>query len=81
MRTATGEIFLFVILNQRGSVNRFRENQDYLIKKVQASRGGPKAFDYKPLALSMKLSDTRATVGTSPDEYEPVTANGAASSP
>lgn len=81
MKTATGEILLFVILNQRGSVNRFRENQDYLIKKVQASRGGPKAFDYKPLALSMKLSDTRATVGTSPDEYEPVTANGATNSP
>lgn len=75
-KTASGEILLFVILNQRGNVNRFRENQDYLVKQVQASRGGPKAFDYNPLALSMRLIDTRATFGASPDEYEPVTANG-----
>lgn len=81
MKTATGEILLFVILNQRGSVNRFRENQDYLIKKVQASRGGAQAFEYKPFTLSMKLNDTRATLGASPDEYEPVTANGSGSSP
>jgi D-alanyl-D-alanine carboxypeptidase len=78
-KTATGEILLFVIMNQRGSVNRFRENQDFLIRQVQAGRGGPKAFDYKPLALSMKLADTRATRGASPDEYEPVMANGSSS--
>lgn len=76
MKTASGEILLFVILNQRGSVNRFRDNQDHLVRQVQASRGGPKAFDYKPLALSMKLSDTRSTLAGSPAEYEPVMANG-----
>src|SRR4029078_1660517 len=58
MRTASGETLLFVIMNQRGSVARFRENQDYLVMLVQNSRGGPKPFNYKPLALTMKLADT-----------------------
>src|ERR1041385_7483747 len=56
MRTASGEVLLFVIMNQRGSVWRFRENQDYLVMLVQSTRGGPKAFDYKPLTLTMQLS-------------------------
>ena len=45
MRAANGEELLFVIMNQRGSVWRFRENQDYLVMLVQNTRGGPKAFD------------------------------------
>ena len=70
MRTAKGETLLFVILNQRGSVSRFRDNQDYLVMLVQNSRGGPKPFNYKPVALTMKLSDTKSTSG-SMDEFEP----------
>lgn len=70
LKTANGEVLLFVIMNQRGSVVRFRENQDYLVMLVQNSRGGPKAFDYKPLSLMMQLSNTESTIGTS-DEYEP----------
>jgi len=70
MRTANGEVLLFVILNQRGSVWRFRENQDYLVMLIQNTRGGPKPFEYKPLTLMMQLSDTESTFGTS-DEYEP----------
>ena len=62
MRTANGEVLLFVIMNQRGSVWRFRENQDYLVMLVQNSRGGPKAFDYKPPLLTMQLSHTESTV-------------------
>lgn len=69
MRAANGEILLFVIMNQRGSVWRFRENQDYLVMLVQNSRGGPKAFDYKPLMLTMQLSHTESTVAA--EEYEP----------
>jgi D-alanyl-D-alanine carboxypeptidase len=46
MRTAKGETLLFVILNQRGSVLRFRENQDYLVMQVQNSRGGPTCFPF-----------------------------------
>ena len=39
MRAANGEVLLFVIMNQRGSVSRFRENQDYLVMLVQNTRG------------------------------------------
>lgn len=70
MRAANGEILLFVIMNQRGSVSRFRENQDYLVMLVQNTRGGPKAFEYKPLMLSMQLSHTESVVADS-EEYEP----------
>jgi serine-type D-Ala-D-Ala carboxypeptidase/endopeptidase (penicillin-binding protein 4) len=70
MRTANGEVLLFVIMNQRGSVWRFRENQDYLVMLVQNTRGGPKAFDYKPLMLTMQLSHTESTVAGG-EEYEP----------
>jgi hypothetical protein len=39
--------------------------------QVKNSRGGPKAFDYKPHLLAMKLSDTQSLPSTG-DEYEPV---------
>jgi D-alanyl-D-alanine carboxypeptidase/D-alanyl-D-alanine-endopeptidase (penicillin-binding protein 4) len=71
MRTAKGEVLLFVIMNQHGSVARFRENQDYLVMQVQNSRGGPKAFNYKPLALTMKLADTESVSGSANNEFEP----------
>ena len=71
MRAANGEVLLFVIMNQRGSVWRFRENQDYLVMLVQNTRGGPKAFEYKPLMLTMQLSHTESTVGGGGEEYEP----------
>jgi len=70
MKAANGEVLLFVIMNQRGSVSRFRENQDYLVMLVQNTRGGPKAFDYKPLMLTMQLSHTESTVAAG-EEYEP----------
>ncbi len=70
MKAANGEVLLFVIMNQRGSVSRFRENQDYLVMLVQNTRGGPKAFEYKPLMLTMQLSHTESTVGAG-EEYEP----------
>jgi D-alanyl-D-alanine carboxypeptidase/D-alanyl-D-alanine-endopeptidase (penicillin-binding protein 4) len=71
MRTAKGETLLFVIFNQRGSVLRFRQNQDYLVMQVQNSRGGPKPFNYKPVALTMKLADTESISGSSSSEFEP----------
>ena len=61
MRTATGEVLLFVIFNQRGSVVRFRQNQDFMVMQIQNSRGGPKAFKYSPLILTMKLADTNVS--------------------
>ncbi|MDQ2937604.1 MAG: D-alanyl-D-alanine carboxypeptidase [Acidobacteriota bacterium] len=71
MGTANGEVLLFVIMNQHGNVVRFRENQDSLIMKVQLSRGGPKPFNYKPLALTMKLADTESVSGSAANEFEP----------
>jgi D-alanyl-D-alanine carboxypeptidase/D-alanyl-D-alanine-endopeptidase (penicillin-binding protein 4) len=70
MRTAAGETLFFVIMNQHGSVSRFRENQDYLVMFAQNTRGGPKAFDYKPSLLSMQLSNTESVVAGS-EEFEP----------
>jgi D-alanyl-D-alanine carboxypeptidase/D-alanyl-D-alanine-endopeptidase (penicillin-binding protein 4) len=70
MRTASGKTLLFVIMNQHGNVLNFRSNQDYLVMQVQNSRGGPKAFNYKPLALAMKLSDTESVSGLSNGELE-----------
>ncbi|HEY2964473.1 MAG TPA: D-alanyl-D-alanine carboxypeptidase [Pyrinomonadaceae bacterium] len=70
LRAANGETLLFVIMNQRGSVVRFRENQDYLVMLVQNTRGGPKAFDYKPSLLTMHLSNTESVLSGS-DEFEP----------
>jgi len=70
MKTASGDTLLFVIMNQRGSVSRFRENQDYLVMLVQNTRGGPKAFDYKPSLLTMRLSHTESVLADS-DEFEP----------
>jgi D-alanyl-D-alanine carboxypeptidase/D-alanyl-D-alanine-endopeptidase (penicillin-binding protein 4) len=64
MRTKNGDTLLFVIMNQHGNVARFRSNQDYLVMQVQNSRGGPKAFNYKPLALTMKLADTESISGS-----------------
>jgi D-alanyl-D-alanine carboxypeptidase len=70
MKSQNGETLYFVIMNQRGSVTRFRENQDYLVMLIQNTRGGPKSFDYKPVMLPMQLSDTESSLATS-EEYEP----------
>lgn len=64
MRTARGDVLLFVIMNQRGSVLRFRQNQDLLVMQIQNSRGGPRAFKYTPLILPMKLADTESISAT-----------------
>lgn len=74
MKTARGETLLFVIFNMRGSFLRFREAQDALVTQLQNQRGGPAAFDYRPLTLSMRLADTeQSAVGSASDEYEPGT--------
>jgi D-alanyl-D-alanine carboxypeptidase len=71
LRAANGEVLLFVIMNQRGSVVRFRENQDYLVMLAQNTRGGPKPFDYKPTALTMYLSDTESTLADDDAQQKP----------
>ena len=71
MRTANGAILLFVIMNRRGSVFRFRSNQDFLLMQILSSRGGPMAFKYTPRLLAMRLSDTQSSFAAADEEFEP----------
>ncbi len=73
MRAQNGEVLLFVIFNQRGSVTRFRSAQDTLVYELQSARGGPKQFTYTPHTLAMRLADTEFDTGKTEgkDEYEP----------
>jgi D-alanyl-D-alanine carboxypeptidase/D-alanyl-D-alanine-endopeptidase (penicillin-binding protein 4) len=75
-RTASGETLYFVIFQQRGSVWRFRSEQDRLITQWQNERGGATAFAYTPRLMESRLaatelSQTPGTRSTQADEYEP----------
>jgi D-alanyl-D-alanine carboxypeptidase/D-alanyl-D-alanine-endopeptidase (penicillin-binding protein 4) len=72
------ETLLFVILNQRGSVVRFRRVQDAIVAEVQNMRGGPLAFTYTPQTLAMRLASSEfdsTRAASKLDEYEPETPN------
>ena len=69
MRAQNGETLLFVIFNRRGSVVRFRQNQDSIVASFQFARGGPALFDYTPHALAMRLADTEFNARNK-NEYE-----------
>jgi len=71
MKTKSGRIILFVIMNQRGNPVRFRQNQDEIVAAIQNSLGGPAAFDYHPLTLAMRLANSHNATAKSRDEYEP----------
>ena len=71
MRTKTGHVVLFVIMNQHGSVIRFRENQDRIVAAIQNSLGGPAPFDYLPVKLSMRLADSKSEAARNAAEFEP----------
>ncbi|HMJ25691.1 MAG TPA: D-alanyl-D-alanine carboxypeptidase [Pyrinomonadaceae bacterium] len=71
MKTRSGRIVLFVILNQRGNVGAFRQNQDGIVTAIQNSLGGPAPFDYRPIRLSMRLADSDYENAKSRGEYEP----------
>ncbi len=71
MKTKSGRVVLFVILNQRGNVGRFRQNQDGIVTAIQASLGGPAPFDYRPIRLSMRLADSDYETAKARGEYEP----------
>jgi serine-type D-Ala-D-Ala carboxypeptidase/endopeptidase (penicillin-binding protein 4) len=71
MRVRDGSTLLFVVLDQRGSILRFRQWQDALVSEVQAGLGGPLPFTYSPQTLAIKLSNSEfdsARAGL--DEYE-----------
>jgi D-alanyl-D-alanine carboxypeptidase/D-alanyl-D-alanine-endopeptidase (penicillin-binding protein 4) len=70
MQTKSGRVVLFVILNQRGNVVRFRQNQDGIVAAIQNTLGGPAPFDYRPVRLTMRLADHTEAAKAS-GEYEP----------
>jgi D-alanyl-D-alanine carboxypeptidase/D-alanyl-D-alanine-endopeptidase (penicillin-binding protein 4) len=71
MKTKSGSVVLFVILNQRGNVVRFRQNQDGIVTAIQNSLGGPAPFDYLPIRLSMRLANSDYEAAKSRGEFEP----------
>jgi D-alanyl-D-alanine carboxypeptidase/D-alanyl-D-alanine-endopeptidase (penicillin-binding protein 4) len=73
MRTRRGETLLFVVLDQRGSVVRFRRWQDALVAEVQNERGGPLPFTYTAQTLAIRLSAAEfdSARASNLDEYEP----------
>ena len=71
METRSGRIVLFVIMNQRGNVGRFRQNQDSIVSAIQNSLGGPAPFDYRPVKLSMRLANFDYEAAKARGEVEP----------
>lgn len=71
MNTKSGRVILFVIFNQRGNVNHFRENQDAIVSAIQNALGGPAPFSYRPTQLSMRLANSDYEAAKARGEYEP----------
>jgi len=71
MKTKSGRVVLFVIMNQRGNVVRFRQNQDNIVTSIQNSLGGPAAFDYQPVKLAMRLANSEFEAAKGRGEFEP----------
>jgi D-alanyl-D-alanine carboxypeptidase/D-alanyl-D-alanine-endopeptidase (penicillin-binding protein 4) len=53
--------FLFVIFNQRGSVNRFRSFQNYYVSVIEGALGGPAPITYTGASLDARLARSRIT--------------------
>jgi D-alanyl-D-alanine carboxypeptidase/D-alanyl-D-alanine-endopeptidase (penicillin-binding protein 4) len=60
MGTKNGMLF-FVIFNQRGNVNRFRDYQNDLVTYLQNQNGGAVSFQYIPKSYDSLLANTRVT--------------------
>ena len=71
MKTRSGRVVLFVIMNQRGNVVRFRQNQDNIVSSIQNSLGGPAAFNYQPVKLALRLANSEFEATKGRGEYEP----------
>jgi D-alanyl-D-alanine carboxypeptidase/D-alanyl-D-alanine-endopeptidase (penicillin-binding protein 4) len=72
MRAANGETLRFVIFDRGGNIHASRMHQDALVSMIQALRGGPEAFPYKPSANVMRLADTEMNPSKArTEEYEP----------
>ena len=71
LNTKSGRVVLFVIMNQRGSVIRFRDNQDSIVAAIQNTLGGPAPLPYRPVQLSMRLANSNYEAAKAAGEYEP----------
>ena len=71
MKTRSGRIVLFVIMNQHGNVVRFRQNQDSIVSAIQNSLGGPAPFAYQPVKLSLRLANSDYEAAKARGEVEP----------
>jgi serine-type D-Ala-D-Ala carboxypeptidase/endopeptidase (penicillin-binding protein 4) len=71
MKTKSGRLVLFVIMNQRGNVVRFRQNQDTIVSSIQNSLGGPAPFNYRPVKLAMRLANSEFEAAKGRGEFEP----------
>ena len=71
MKTRSGRVVLFVIMNQRGNVVRFRQNQDSIVTSIQNSLGGPSPFAYQPVKLAMRLANSEFEAAKGRGEFEP----------
>ncbi len=71
MKTKSGRVVLFVIMNQRGNVIRFRQNQDTIVSSIQNSLGGPAPFNYQPVKLAMRLANSEVEATKGRGEFEP----------
>ncbi|MCA1638394.1 MAG: D-alanyl-D-alanine carboxypeptidase, partial [Acidobacteria bacterium] len=60
IQTKNGKL-LFVIFNQRGSVNRFRTFQNSLISLIQGQLGGAAPMVYTEIPLDVRMANTRIT--------------------
>ncbi len=58
--TRSGNL-LFVIFNQKGSVPRFRAFQNSYVSLIQGQFGGAAPMIYNPVALDVRLANTRIT--------------------
>lgn len=58
MQTKNGKL-LFVIFNQKGTANRFRNFQNDYVMMVQNQQGGAMSLGYSTTALSSRLANTR----------------------
>lgn len=58
MNTRNGKL-LFVIFNQRGSVNRFRTFQNHYVSLIQGQFGGAAPFKYNPVSIDARLARSR----------------------
>ncbi|MEJ7622498.1 MAG: D-alanyl-D-alanine carboxypeptidase [Pyrinomonadaceae bacterium] len=63
VNTRNGRL-LFVILNQRGSVSRFRSFQNYFVSLVQGQFGGAVPMAYDALSLEARLAKSRVVSPT-----------------